>query len=129
MNHGSLIRAQRLILPATLLALATLLGGTDLAAAGGRAKSKSKSVKPLPAGPEWADTNHDGRLSNDEFKRAMQILKSKEAKTGSAKVTASAGSVLPEVDENGQLSDKALEKAEANLKNQFGKYVEKGKKD
>jgi len=51
------------------------------------AKSKSKALKPLPAGPEWADTNHDGRLSDEELKRAMQILndKIKKAESESAK--------------------------------------------
>ncbi len=46
--------------------------------AGGRhAKSKSKSLKPSPPGPAWADTNHDGQLSNEEFQRAKQILEEK----------------------------------------------------
>jgi hypothetical protein len=78
--------AKLCIFPTMLLAIAVLLCATGYA--GGRdAKSKSKSLKPLPAGPEWADTNHDGRLSDEELKRAMQILndKIKEAESESAK--------------------------------------------
>jgi hypothetical protein len=66
-----------------LLAIAVLLCGTGSATAAGHSKSKSKSksksqsLKPLPPGPEWADTNHDGQLSNEEFQRAKQMLEEK----------------------------------------------------
>jgi len=94
------------------------------------AKTKSKTLKPLPPGPEWVDTNHDGQLSNDELKRATQILeqKMKEAQPGSANAAAPSGFALANLDQKGQLSDKAAEKAEADLKNQFGKYIEQGAK-
>jgi hypothetical protein len=46
-------------------------------AADPKAKSKSKALKPLPPGPAWADTNHDGQLSDAELRRAIQILKEK----------------------------------------------------
>jgi hypothetical protein len=50
-------------------------------------KSKSKPLSPLPPGPQWADTNKDGQLNNDEAKRAAQILKDKikKAKTETTK--------------------------------------------
>jgi hypothetical protein len=40
------------------------------------AKSKSKPKRPSP-GPSWADTNHDGQLSKEEFERAKQMLEEK----------------------------------------------------
>jgi hypothetical protein len=50
-------------------------------------KSKSKPLSPLPPGPAWADTNKDGQLSDEEAKRAAQILqdKIKKAKTETTK--------------------------------------------
>jgi hypothetical protein len=54
-----------------------------------KTKAKLKPLKPLPPGPAWVDTNHDGQLSNDEFKRARQMLddKIKAAKSKSGKST------------------------------------------
>jgi len=55
------------------------------------AKTKSKSLTPLPPGPAWADTNHDGQLSDEEFQRAKRMLeeKIKNAKGESGKATQS----------------------------------------
>ena len=75
-SEATMNPAKLCIFPTMLLAIAVLLCTTGYA--GGRdAKAKSKSLKPLPPGPEWVDTNHDGRLSDEELKRAMQILNDK----------------------------------------------------
>jgi hypothetical protein len=78
--------AKLCIFPTMLLTVAALLCATGYA--GGRdAKAKSKALKPLPPGQEWVDTNKDGQLSNEEYKRAKQILddKIKKAESESAK--------------------------------------------
>ena len=61
---------------AALLAL-TVAFATAGYAKDRHAKSKGKALKPLPAGPAWADTNKDGQLSDEELQRAAQILKDK----------------------------------------------------
>jgi hypothetical protein len=57
-----------------------------LTTTGSAADPHSKKIKqppPLPPGLEWADTNHDGKLSNDEFKHASQILSARIQKVKS----------------------------------------------
>lgn len=46
-------------------------------ATGRHSKSKSKPLSRLPPGLEWADTNKDGQLSDDELERAIQMLDDK----------------------------------------------------
>ena len=69
-----------------LIMIAAVLS-TAAHAADPKAKAKLKPLKPLPPGPAWADTNHDGQLSNDEYQRALKILQDriKEAKSKSGK--------------------------------------------
>lgn len=59
--------------------LVALISITAFATAGSAADPhpKSKPLSPLPPGLEWADTNKDGQLSNDELNRASEILKDK----------------------------------------------------
>jgi len=71
--------------------LVALISITAFATAGSAAdrhqKSKSKALPRLSPGPAWADTNKDGQLSDEEAKRAAQILqdKIKKAKTQTTK--------------------------------------------
>jgi len=60
-----------------LVALIMIAAVLSTAARAADPKAKLKPLKPLPPGPAWADTNHDGQLSDAELRRAIQILKEK----------------------------------------------------
>jgi hypothetical protein len=66
-----------------------LIGITAFSTGGSAADPdpNSKPLSALPPGLEWADTNKDGQLSNDELKQADQILKDKlkDAKSNPSK--------------------------------------------
>jgi hypothetical protein len=71
-----------------LVALITVTAFSAVSNASDRhQKSKSKALPRLSPGPAWADTNKDGQLSDEEAKRAAQILqdKIKKAKTETTK--------------------------------------------
>ena len=75
-----MVHRKAVIFLATLTSIAALFS-TAGSAANPHPKSKSKPLSRLSPGPAWADTNKDGQLSNEEAKRAAQMLQDKIKKT------------------------------------------------